>query len=115
MAESDTVSGVGFLLEMIAGRRLWQVCIRSLHAPITTSAVEDHPKRCRGALHQDHEKHQHRLQQELFGPAGSPLRMRRFVHLPTGAAYGRNCARRFGATVSLKSFGEVSEIVREDF
>ncbi len=57
--------GVFGFLEESAGRRLGQVVVRSLRVPITASALEDHPERCRGALHETHEYAQRRLQQKL--------------------------------------------------
>jgi hypothetical protein len=62
--ENDSV-GVGAFLEVSPRRRLGQSLARIFRVPITVSAVEDHPERCRGALHEAHENAQHRLQPEL--------------------------------------------------
>ena len=60
-AANDSVGGVGFLLEMNAGRRLGQGGGFGLRVPITRSDPQPHLERCRGALHEAHEKHQHRI------------------------------------------------------
>jgi hypothetical protein len=57
--------GVGVFLQMIGVRRLGQVFVRAIRVPITVSVLEDHPDRCRDALHEAHAQHQHRLQQKL--------------------------------------------------
>ena len=62
--ENDTVGGAGFR-KVIAGRRLGPVFVRAPPVPITERAVEEHPERCAGALHEAHENAQHRLQRKL--------------------------------------------------
>jgi len=60
LPETDPVSGVGFL-SLFAGLRLGQGGGFGLHVPITRFNPQPYLERCRGALHEAHEKHQHRI------------------------------------------------------